>query len=406
MISTDFSSNESWDDALVSSLLLLQPWRWQNGNEVEKVKQQISALFANGRVYLFLSGRSALYRLLKSLRLPEGSEVLVQGFTCEAVVLPVIANDLKPVYVDIESDSLSMSVIDLEKKLSEKARVLVLQHSFGLIPKQRDQILAIAKKNNLIVIEDLAHGFDTRHFKKNNTDTVKLLSFGRSKALSSVFGAALIVNDLIAEKLSLEIASDRLSYPSFRYIFRLLLYKPLTVFIRSTYDFGLGKIIHKLVNLLGFLVPEISKKEKKGAFDNLFDRAYPNALAILLLNQLKKFEQTGQRRREISQLYFNSLRDVKDFTTFNTQGSMIRFPLLVNKKDEIIEKARRKNIFLGRWYDQVVAPKELDLEKVGYIKGGCPVAEKICSKIINLPTNITKHEALKVISILKTNNFS
>lgn len=404
MISTDFGSNESWDDALISSLLLFQPRRWQAGQETGKVKQQIIKLFANGEVYLFLSGRTALYRLLRSLTLPYGSEVLVQGFTCEAVVLPILANNLKPIYVDIESASLSMSGKDLEKKLSKRARVLILQHSFGLIPKERDQILAMARKNNLIIIEDLAHGFDTEFFKNDDKKTIKLLSFGRSKAMSSVFGAALIVDNLIAKKLNNDFTSNSLSYPGFLYTLRLLLYKPLIMLIGSSYDFGLGKIIHKLVNILGLLAPEISQKEKRGEFDHLLDKAYPNALSILLLNQLKKFEQTTQRRRKISQLYHNSLRNVKDFTTLDKLGSMIRFPLLTSHRDNLVEKARGQNIFLGKWYDQVVAPRVLDLNKVGYITGSCPTAEEICNKIINLPTNITEKEALKVIKILKYEN--
>ena len=112
MISTDFAPNESWDDAWESIKLLFQPWRWKKGQETELVKKEILSklLITNHqlRINLFLSGRSALYFLLKSLNLPKNSEVIVQAFTCEAVVLPILANNLKPVYVDIEKKTYSM----------------------------------------------------------------------------------------------------------------------------------------------------------------------------------------------------------------------------------------------------------------------------------------------------------
>ena len=79
---------------------------------------------------------------------------------------------------------------------------------------------------------------------------------------------------------------------------------------------------------------------------------------------------------------------------------LLRYPLLVENRNLILQKARRQNIFLGKWYDQVVAPKDLDLERVEYKLGSCPVAEGIGKKIINLPTNITLKKAEEIVNIL------
>jgi hypothetical protein len=73
----------------------------------------------------------------------------------------------------------------------------------------------------------------------------------------------------------------------------------------------------------------------------------------------------------------------------------------VNNPESLRKKAARHNIYLGSWYNQVVAPKSIDLSKMQYHKGSCPQAEKVCKKILNLPTNISYHEALKVISVIK-----
>ncbi len=407
MITTDFAPNESWDDAWLSLKLIFQPWRWKKGKESEEVKEKIKNLLNvtsyKLHVACFLSGRSALYLLLKSLNLPRSSEVLVQAFTCEAVVLPILANNIKPVYIDIESETYSMDFNSLTRKLVNQktnlTKVLILQHTFGLTPKYRDQILKLAREKKLIIVEDLAHGLNPSFFKSNpytlNPNTYFLLSFGRSKMFSSVFGGAILsFNNETMKQLS------NLTYPSLMFIFKALLYKPLSMLVKSTYDiFYLGKILHKMLDKFGLLIPEITSKEKKGRYDELFNKAYPNALSGLLLHQLQKFDRTQQQRAKICRVYSRFLKKSNQQLVINNRP-LIRFPLLVNNRDEILAYAKERNIFLGTWYDQIVAPKELDLGRVEYKSGSCPKAEETCQKIINLPTNISVNEAERVVNTL------
>lgn len=404
MINLNFAPNETFSDALTSFWLLFQPWCWKTGGELEKVKKEILKKYLNVtrstlHVSLFLSGRSALYHLLKSLNLKQGDEVLVQAFTCEAVVLPIVALKLKPVFVDIEKESFSINPIDLEKKLSEKSKVIILQHTFGILPRQRENILSIIRKRNLLLIEDIAHGVNNSKLKCQNSKLKNhflLLSFGRSKSLSSVFGGAIVTNN---KKIAKKLGSLNLPYLSYSMIFKLLLYKPIAFLIKMTYNFYLGKIIHVFAQKTNLLIPEITKKEKRGEYDNLFDKKYPNALAVLLLNQLKRFKSIQSERKKITNFY------LKKFFPNNqspiTNNPLIRFPLLIENRDQIWQNLTKKGIFLGRWYDSPVAPKGFPIERAGYKWGSCPVAEELCQKIINLPTtNIKLEEAEKLIQIL------
>ena len=72
--------------------------------------------------------------------------------------------------------------------------------------------------------------------------------------------------------------------------------------------------------------------------------------------------------------------------------------------DEVLEKARKQNILLDDgWRKTPIVPPDTNLEKMNYILGSCPRAEKIAKTILNLPThiNISKKDAQKIINFLK-----
>jgi dTDP-4-amino-4,6-dideoxygalactose transaminase len=73
------------------------------------------------------------------------------------------------------------------------------------------------------------------------------------------------------------------------------------------------------------------------------------------------------------------------------------------KAHEIIRNFWDKNILIGDWYTSVIAPHDTKLDKIGYILGSCPIAEKLAKETFNLPThiNISKEEAKKIIELLK-----
>lgn len=402
MIATDFAPNESGDDAILSLKLLFQPWRWKKGKELDEAKSHLLKIlnvpYPKFHIQPFLTGRSALYHLIKSLHLPKDAEVLVQAFTCEAVVLPIVANHLRPVYVDIETKSFSMDPIDLAKKIGKRSKVLILQHTFGLDPDHKKEIVALVNQHKLLLIEDIAHTIKNVAPHGLIDNSTYLLSFGRSKAISSVFGGAIVTSDRqIKAKLGQIV--QKLPHPSFGFMIRLLFYKPVSVFIKNTYDFYIGKFIHKIIIKLQILIPEISRKEKRGELDEIYNKAYPNGLAILLNHQLKKYEQIQKNRAQICDIYQKSIKKFK-FQISNVP--LIRFPVLVNNRDRLLRIAAQCQIFLGKWYDQVVAPKSVDLTKMSYKRGSCPTAEATCDRIINLPTLISQDDAKKVVGLLTT----
>ena len=97
-----------------------------------------------------------------------------------------------------------------------------------------------------------------------------------------------------------------LDFPSSTFLMKILCYKPLAVFIKSTYNIlFIGKIIHKFITILGLMTAEISQIEKEENMI-LILKKYPNAIAKLLLVQLNKFEAMREQRGIISELYSKS----------------------------------------------------------------------------------------------------
>ncbi len=400
LISADYSINEDRSDAIKSLKLILKPWEWYKGKHTQKVKNQLKKFFPKHNIQLFLTGRSALYNTLKGLKLKKNDGVAITGFTCEAVVLPVLYNNLNPMYIDIETKTYSMDLSDLKIKLNSKIKVIILQHSFGLIPRFRNEIIELARRKKIIVIEDLAHGFSTKFFKEDTKNTIKLLSFGRSKALSSVFGGAILTKNY---NLYTQIHSNyiKLKQPSRLWMFRVLLYKSVSVLNKALYNkISIGKFLHKVFNVLNLIPREVSKLEKRGVFDMRMNKKYPDVLAQLLLTQLKKLKQTQLKRTSIVRYYSTSLKLYKEIIQTYEKQPLSRFPILVQNKKEVLRLGSQRSIYLGKWYSQVIAPEGLNQYKLGYVKGFCPISEKICKKIINLPTNIEIENAKKVIKFI------
>jgi dTDP-4-amino-4,6-dideoxygalactose transaminase len=73
----------------------------------------------------------------------------------------------------------------------------------------------------------------------------------------------------------------------------------------------------------------------------------------------------------------------------------------VKDKAGLINSLKKKNIYIGDWYSQPVAPKGVSLSSMRYRPGSCPNAEKICTEIINLPTLVSELDAQKLVGIIQ-----
>ncbi|MCG2691908.1 aminotransferase class I/II-fold pyridoxal phosphate-dependent enzyme, partial [Microgenomates group bacterium] len=184
------SPNTDKTDVWLALKLLLQPWRWQKGKALAELETILKKYFNLPHCYLVNAGRSALYLGLKSLNLHSGDEVLYQGFTCAVVPQAIIKAGAKPVSVNCLN--FNLDVHDLLKKISSRSKALIIQHTFGN-PDDLKAIIKICGQHQLVLIEDCAHALGAKYQGKpiGSFGDMTVLSFGRDKVISSVFGGAL-----------------------------------------------------------------------------------------------------------------------------------------------------------------------------------------------------------------------
>ncbi|MEK9166392.1 MAG: aminotransferase class I/II-fold pyridoxal phosphate-dependent enzyme [Patescibacteria group bacterium] len=406
-IFTSLSPNTEPDDVFRALGCIVQPWAWREGRAQGVLKEEIKSYLGGGEVSLFSSGRGALASILAALNLKEGDEVVVQAYTCVAVPNAVLWAGLKPVYADIDPKTFNISPDSLQKKVTSHTKAVVVQHTFG-IPADLDKILAIATKHKLMVIEDLAHALGATYQGRpvGAFGDAAFLSFGRDKALSSVFGGAAVAhNKALAENLRIVYSS--LPHPSRVWILQQLIHPAVLTISKSLYGvFGLGRVILGLARFTGVISKAVYPQEKNGGRPAWAVCRMPEALARLAGAQFEKLSRFVTRRRAIVEIYqseLGALSDILPASPASSAPSYLRFPLRVQNASDIIREARANSIELGDWYNVPVAPMGVTYQKVLYEEGSCPEAEKAAKESLNLPTHIgiREEDARTIIAFLK-----
>lgn len=402
-ISIGLSPNLEGKDIFLALRLLCFPHKWFVGRGEKKLEDWFEDFFPLYSAISFVSGRGALFAVLQALGITDEDEVLLQAFTCSVVPNAVISSGAKPIYVDI-ADSLTIDPQSVERNITKKTKAIIVQHTFG-IPSDMDAICIIAKKHNLFIIEDCAHtiGGEYKGKKLGSFGDASIFSFGRDKAFSSVFGGmAIAKNKTVIDRL--RVLQNAQSYPSIFWVFQQLLHPIAFSIILPLYDFfGIGKVILVLLQNIKLLSFPVRPEEKKGKMPLFFVKRMPNALAEMALLQLSRIIDFNNKRQEAVNIYRDALYG-KEKILDVFKSPLLRFPLFVQNRDALLLAAKRQHIYLGKWYSEIVDPKDVDLESVQYIKGSCPNAEKIAQKVINLPTypTLSKEHQERVIKFIKT----
>jgi len=173
------------------------------GPQLEKFESDFCK-YSNSKYAIAVSNcTAALHLSLMALGIKKNDEVIIPDLTFVADANAVLACNAKPVIADINKENFFLSISNIKKNITKKTKAIIPVHIYGQVCNI-DEILDVAKDNNLKVIEDCAHAVGTFHKSKHvgTLGSTGCFSFYPTKNITTAEGGMVITNSKqIAEKV-------------------------------------------------------------------------------------------------------------------------------------------------------------------------------------------------------------
>lgn len=316
---------------------------------------------------------AALHLALSAFRFPKGKKVLVPVMTFAATAMAALYNDLIPVFVDCDEETLGISMEDLERKVDPDCVAVMPVHYAGH-PVQMDQLTAWAKAKGLKVIEDCAHTAGGKYQGKSlgTWGDIGCFSFEEKKCMTTGDGGMLTAND-----------------PE--------LLKPL----RHSRWIGINKDTWERYEL-----NELGEKQANHWYYEISDIGYKynmnDLMATIGLVQLAKLDRMNRRREEIISRYLKGIAGnelVRSAIPYELKDSSYwAFIVRVQDRDRFILHMQSRGVSTGVHY----MPLTKHPLFVPYDQE-TPTADRIWRELVTLPlfADLTDDEADQVIAAIQ-----
>jgi dTDP-4-amino-4,6-dideoxygalactose transaminase len=193
-------------DEEIEAVVQVLKSRWiGTGPKVPQFEEEMKKYLGSDFVLATNSASSALHLALIGAGVNAGDEVITSPITFPSTVNMIENVGAKPIFVDIDPETGLLDVELIEAAITKKTKAILPVHLFGQ-PCDMDKIWSIAKKHNLLVIEDAAEalGAEYQNKKIGNRGDFIAFSFAINKVITSAEGGVLVVNtkdDKIADRL-------------------------------------------------------------------------------------------------------------------------------------------------------------------------------------------------------------
>ena len=293
------------------------------------------------------SGTAALNLALSLIDI-KNKEVILPSLSFVSTAHAILVNGGKPVFVDVEPETLCLSLNDIQKSITSKTVAVVPVH-FGGMPCNLKSIQDIARKHNLTIIEDAAHAAGTTYKNKKigSHGTAVCFSFHPVKNLAMPMGDLISINHK--------------NHRQFRKTLLARRWCGITDRIGSEYN----------VKELGW-----------NYYMNEFS-------AVIGLAQLKKLDRLNNIRKNIAKIYDKQI-DVEHKTAFSKDCSYHLYWILVKNRKKFRERLEQVGIQTGTHYKPIHTMKMYQNRTI------LPNTEKIGKQIVTIPI----HPNLKTLSLI------
>ncbi len=168
------------------------------GEEVESLESELASYLGVSDVITVNSGTDALFLTLKALEIGHGCEVIVPTFTFVASASTIVHAGASPVFVDCAPGSFLLDIEAIQSLISPRTKAILAVHLFGQAVNMT-QLLRLAERYSLYVIEDVAQAFGAQHdgVSLGSLGTAGAFSFYPTKTLGALGdGGAIATNDV------------------------------------------------------------------------------------------------------------------------------------------------------------------------------------------------------------------
>lgn len=171
-------------------------WISSEGPFIRKFEEQFAAYIGRSEGIAVSNGSGALDIAVQALRIGPGDEVIMPTFTIISPAQSVVKAGAKPVLIDSEPDTWNMDVRQIEAKITEKTRAIIVVHIYGL-PVDMEPVLQLCSKYNLYLIEDAAemHGQTYNGKKCGSFGDISTFSFYPNKQITTGEGGMIMTDD-------------------------------------------------------------------------------------------------------------------------------------------------------------------------------------------------------------------
>jgi dTDP-4-amino-4,6-dideoxygalactose transaminase len=310
--------------------------------EVSSFEEEFAAYQKTKYCVTVGNGHDAILISLKALKIGHGDEVIVPSHTCQATWLAISNSGAQPVPVEVNPLTYLIDPLLIENSITKKTKAIVPVHLYGH-PCAMDKIMAIAKKNNLFVVEDnaQAHGAVFLKKKTGGWGHCNATSFYPTKNLGALGdGGAVTTDD-----------------------------KSLFHFAQMFRNYGSVKQGDHLISGINSRLDELQ--------------------AAILRLKLENLNEWNDERKKNASLYFDLLKNVGDIQLPPKESKTEKpvfhqFVIQTTNRDELKKFLTRNGIETAVHY-AVPVHLQKAYTHLGYKKNSLPVAEKLSKTVLSLP---------------------
>lgn len=297
------------------------------------------------------SGTSALFLALLGADV-SGKEVITTPTSFVATANTIVLAGAKPVFVDVEADTLNFDVSKLEAAVTKKTAAIIPVHLYGH-PTDMDAVMRVADAHDLFVLEDCAqaHGAEYNKKKVGGIGQAACFSFFPTKNLN------------VCGDGGMAITNDQKFYE------KLLMLR------------NAGRLDKDESEIFGF------------------NNRLSEVQAAIGRVQLQKLDFLNDSRRKLAAVYDKRLKKTeKPVEKKYAKHVYYQYVIQTDKRDELKAHLKQKNIDTGIHYPKPIHLQKAFVDKYGFKEGAFPVTERVVKRILSLPMfpTLTEQEAIQV----------